>query len=179
MGDDGAGLEAVRGLREAYLLPAGADVFEGGTLGLGLLDRLDGCDQVLVADCAAWGGEPGEVVRLGQGEVEAVFSRCLSPHELGFNDLLAALELLGRRPQRLTVIGIEPQRVDLGLGLSEAVRRGLPEMVEALVRELRLWGVAPLRKGAPSAAAPADPGGSLRPVEGSAADHRAGRAPAR
>jgi hydrogenase maturation protease len=162
MGDDGAGLEAVRGLQQAYLLPSGADVFEGGTLGLGLLDRVDGYDQVLVADCAACGGEPGEVVRLGAGEVEAAFSRCLSPHELGLNDLLAALELLGRRPPRLTVIGIEPERIDLGLGLSEVVRRGLPEMVEALARELQLWGAAPVRKAGPSAA-----------------DHREGRVPAR
>lgn len=141
MGDDGAGIEALGLFRETYGVPPGAEIVDGGTLGLHLLDRFDGCSRVLVADAVTCGARPGDVVRLEGEDLDAVFSRCVSPHELGFNDVFAALTLLGRAPERLVVLGIEPARVALGIGLSEPARRALPRLVEAMAEELRSWGV--------------------------------------
>ena len=145
MGDDGVGMIAVRELARRYELPEGVDVLEGGTAGLTLLAHLEGYASILIADCAALGRTPGQAVRIDGSEVGATFSRCLSPHELGLHDLLGALDLLGERPEHVTVIGMEPESLAMSLELSEAVREGLGPMVEAMARELEGWGI-PLRE---------------------------------
>ena len=141
MGDDGVGMIAVRELARRYELPEGVDVLEGGTAGLTLLAHLEGYASILIADCAALGRTPGQAVRIDGSEVGATFSRCLSPHELGLNDLLGALELLGERPEQVTVIGMEPGSLEMSLELSDPVSQGLPAMVEAMAKELHGWGI--------------------------------------
>lgn len=140
MSDDAVGLEAIRRLEASYALPQGVDVLDGGTLGLDLLVHLEGYGALLIADCVATGGAAGDVYRIGRDEVEAVFGRCLSPHQVGLQDLLALLELQGRLPSRVTVVGVEPASLAPGVGLSEVVQASLGEVVRALAGELRGWG---------------------------------------
>ncbi|GAB4262299.1 MAG: HyaD/HybD family hydrogenase maturation endopeptidase [Deferrisomatales bacterium] len=142
MSDDAVGLEALEAFRAAYELPPGVEVLDGGTGGLDLLGHLEGCAHVLVVDCVSTGAEPGALLRVEAHDVPRVFSRSLSPHQMGLPDLLAALELTGRLPERLVVLGVEPARVDLGLELTEPVARRLPALVEAMAAELAAWGVA-------------------------------------
>jgi hydrogenase maturation protease len=141
MGDEAIGLEALRMFRERFGAPEGVELLDEGTLGLQLLAHLEGCQRLLVADCAELGGPAGEVARLGAEDVEPAFSRCLSPHEMGLNDLLGALVLLGERPRDFAVIGMEPERIEPGLELSEPAQAALPAMVEAMAEELRSWGI--------------------------------------
>lgn len=140
MGDDGIGLEALRVLEEEYLSPAGVDFVDGGTMGLYLLDRVAGYRRLLVADSVALARPPGTVVRLEGREVEAVFSSCLSPHQAGVNDLIAALSLLGKRPEQMVVVGMVPEVIEVGVGISDTAAGRLEEMVACLVGELRSWG---------------------------------------
>lgn len=141
MADDALGLEAVGALEAHYELPEGVDTLDGGTGGLPLLGRLGDYGRVLVVDCVALGHAPGTVVRVEGTDVPRVFSGRLSPHQLGLVDVLGALELQGRVPERLTVLGVEPERVELGLDLSPSVRESLPRLVEAVENELVAWGV--------------------------------------
>ncbi len=149
MGDDGAGRAALELLRSEYALPDTVDLVDGGVLGLGLLDALDGYPRVLVLDCVAAGEPPGTVVRLDGEAVPAAFTRPLSPHQTGLSDVLATLNLLGRAPEHLTVIGVEPATLELGLELSEAVQAALPRMARAAADVLAEWGlpVHPRRTG--------------------------------
>lgn len=140
LGDDGVGLEALRVLEEQYLPPEDIDFVDGGTMGLYLLDRVAGYPRVLIADSVALGKAPGTVVRLVDGEVEAVFSTCLSPHQVGVNDLLAALALMGQRPAQVVVVGMVPDVMEVGVGLSDVVAHHLDAMIALLVGELRSWG---------------------------------------
>lgn len=150
LGDDGVGIEALGELERGYLLPGDIDLLDGGTMGLLLLDRVEGYDRLLIADSVTWGGSPGEIVRLDGEAVPAAFSASLSPHQTGANDLLAALTLLGRLPEQLVVIGMAPGCLEPGIGLSEPVRRGLERMVDAMAATLREWGLAPRRRVLPS-----------------------------
>ena len=145
MGDDGVGLAALRELTRRYELPEGVDLLEGGTAGLTLLAHLEGYTRILIADCAALGRTPGQAVRIDRSQLGAAFSQCLSPHELGLNDLLGALELLGERPEQVTVIGMEPGSLEMNLELSDPVSKGLPAMVAVIAKELADWGI-PLRR---------------------------------
>ena len=149
MTDDAVGLEALAALERGYRLPAAVDLVDGGTLGLDLLVHIEGYPRVLVLDCVMLGREPGTVVRVERDEIPAVLGRCLSPHQVGLQDLLGVLQLLDRTPERLTVIGVEPERIDPGLDLSAPVRAALPRMLEAAAGVLREWGLPVGRRPGP------------------------------
>ncbi len=148
MTDDSVGLRALEVLEERYELPEEVDLLDGGTLGLDLLPRLEGYANILIADCVTTGREPGTLVRVEGDDVPTVFARCLSPHQMGLQDLIAVLQLQGRMPERLTVIGVEPESLEVGLELSGPVRSSLPRMVEAVVAVASEWGVELRRKAA-------------------------------
>ncbi len=141
MTDDAVGLEALGAFRAKYGVPDGVDLMDGGTLGLDLLVHLEGYPRVLILDSVCTGRAPGDVVRVDGDAIGAVFADCLSPHQVGLQDLVAVLQLQGRVPERLTVIGVEPERIDPGLNLSAPVRAALPRMLEAAAGVLREWGL--------------------------------------
>jgi len=111
MTDDAVGLEALPAFAARYAVPDGVDVIDGGTLGLDLLVHMEGYPRVLVVDCVTAGHAPGTLLRVEGEDVPRVFSQCLSPHQMGLKDLVAVLELQGRMPERLTVLGVEPESV--------------------------------------------------------------------
>ena len=145
MTDDAAGLVALEQLRGGYELPETVDLLDGGTLGLDLLGYMEGYGRILIADCLASGRPAGKVVRVEGEEIETVFERCLSPHQMGLKDLIAVLRLQGRMPGEMTVIGVEGRDIDLGLELSEPVAAAMGKVVGEMVAVLGEWGV-PVRR---------------------------------
>lgn len=141
--DDGVGIEAIRLFRETYDLPPGVDLLDGGTLGLDLLPRMEGYGGILIVDCVTAGHPPGTLLRVEGEDVAATFANCLSAHQMGLKDLISVLELQGRLPARLTVLGVEPEDLDVGEFLSEPVRRTLPRLVAAMAEVLAEWGHSP------------------------------------
>lgn len=148
MTDDAAGIEALDAFRAAYDVPGDVDLLDGGTLGLDLLVHMEGYGGILVADCVTAGREPGTVVRIEGEDVPAAFSRVVSPHQMGLKDLISVLELQGRLPKRLTVVGVEPESLEMGLELSAPVRRSLPKLVGAMAEVLGEWGIEARRRAA-------------------------------
>ncbi|MBE0618199.1 MAG: HyaD/HybD family hydrogenase maturation endopeptidase [Proteobacteria bacterium] len=149
MTDDAVGLEALRAFAERYAVPEGVDLLDGGTLGLDLLVHMEGYPRILVADCVTAGHAPGTLLRVEGEDVPRVFSQCLSPHQMGLKDLVAVMELQGRMPDRMIVLGVEPQSVELGLELSAPVDRTLPRLVEAMAGVLREWRLEPCPRTEP------------------------------
>ena len=157
-GDDGLGVAAVARLAERYEIGPGVRVADGGTLGLALLGLFDGMDEALLVDAILADAAPGALVALDGEEVAPAARSRLSVHQVGVADLLDALELLGRRPRRLSLVGLVPDRIELGMERSAAVERALPALVERLAREIRERGhaVAPRRSGGADAQGPVD-----------------------
>ena len=103
-------------------------------------------------DAVDYGLPPGTLKLLRDGEVPAWGRTKLSPHQTGFNDVLALAQLHGRAPEAITVIGVQPEELgDFGGSLRDSVRARLPEAVELAASELCAWGVPGLRRerGAP------------------------------
>jgi len=140
LSDEGMGIRALQLLLEHYHLPQSVECVDGGTLGLGLLAYLDEAVQLLVIDAVQTGREPGMLVRIEGEEMPASLSLSLSMHEIGFLELLAISRLRGSAPSRITVLGVEPESLADGIGLSRKVEARLGELVEAVVGELRAWG---------------------------------------
>lgn len=139
--DEGFGPRAVERAGERDDLPAGVEWIDGGTQGLYLLPLVQDARRLLVFDAVDFGRPPGALVVLRDGEIPAFFGqRPLSLHQTGFTDVLAAAELTGRRPDAITLVGVQYANIDTwGGGLSSAVAAALDPAIEAGLCELRSW----------------------------------------
>lgn len=140
MSDDGFGVRVVEVLQHDYRFPDGVRVVDGGTLGLDLLPLLEGVDKLLIVDALQMHAAPGEVFRLAGEEVPRAFANKLSVHQMGVQDLLAVAELQGHCPAELVVWGVQPDSIEMRLGLTETVAPALETVVSAVLEELKNWG---------------------------------------
>lgn len=134
MADDGIGVHAVRALRQQDL-PEGVVALEVGTAFLDALPEIEQARQILVLDALRAGKSPGTVYRIPYEDCR-VKPFLASLH--GF-DLSRVLALAGRQgePPRVTVIGVEPARIEWSLELSPEVAFSLGAVVDAAQREIR------------------------------------------
>ncbi len=139
-GDDGAGVAAVELLRELYDFPPGVSVLDGGTLGLSLLPWVEDARDAILVDAVRADAPPGSLLRLEGRDVSIAARERLSVHQVGVADLLGGAHLVGRLPERLVLLGIVPETVELRFGCSPSVEAGLPELVERIVAEAAAWG---------------------------------------
>jgi hydrogenase maturation protease len=139
--DEGLGVHAVARLTERFDLPETVTVVDGGTTGLDLLDLMADRGHVIIVDAIAHGGEPGAIVRLADGEIPAFLQMKISPHQLGLADLLAVLRLMDQQPRALTLLGLQPEDMELGLELSSHLAGRIDALVDAVVEELVTLGV--------------------------------------
>ena len=66
----------------------------------------------------------------------------MSLHQVGVNDIFASLELLGHKPEHVSVVGIKPvQLADYGGSLTDEVRARIPAALQLGIEEVRRWGV--------------------------------------
>ena len=139
--DEGFGVRAVEALHAAFSFPAGVWLQDGGTLGLNLYEPVACARRVLVFDAIDYGLAPGTLKVLRGDEVPAWGRTKLSPHQTGFNDVLALAQLNGRAPQTIVAIGVQPVELsDFGGSLREPVRARIPEAIALAAQELAAWG---------------------------------------
>ena len=155
-GDDGLGVAAVARLAERFEIAPEVRLADGGTLGLALLGLFDGIDEVLLVDAILADAAPGALVALDGDEVAPAARSRLSVHQVGVADLLDALDLLGARPRRLALVGLVPERIELGMERSPAVERALPGLVARVACEIEQRGhaIAPRGSGGAYAQSP-------------------------
>lgn len=140
MGDDGVGLAALARLRERFGADPGVDWIDGGTAGLALLPALESARRVLLLDAIDAGAAPGTLVERAGDALPRRLAVKLSPHQVDVGELLALAALRGAEPAELVAIGVQPERVALGVGLSASVAGALAGVVESASRRLRAWG---------------------------------------
>jgi hydrogenase maturation protease len=141
MADDGVGIAALERLRAGYLLPREVQLADGGTWGMRLLPMLQDHSRVLFLDAIDAGKPPGTLVRLdGDAIPRGIGVGKLSPHQVDLQDVLAAAALLGRAPSQMVALGIQPERVEMWVGLSPVVEVEVDTLVAAAVECLAAWG---------------------------------------
>jgi hydrogenase maturation protease len=144
--DEGFGVRCVEALGNAWTFPPEVEVLDGGTLGLAIIPLLQDATHVLLFDAVDHHGEPGSLVVARDDEIPRFMARDkMSLHQASMNDVIAALEMLGTRPQAFTVIGVKPVELgDYGGSLTPPVREQLPRALEIGLAELQAWGIEPL-----------------------------------
>lgn len=139
--DEGFGIRAVEALHARYAFPEAVGIVDGGTLGLYLFELIASARRVLLFDAIDFGLPPGTLRVFRDAEVPAWGAVKMSPHQTGFNDVLALAAMRGRGPERITLVGVQPRELeDLGGSLSDVVRARVSEAVEIGVCELAAWG---------------------------------------
>jgi len=138
--DDGIGPRVIDELN-ARKLPEGITTLDGGTGGLDILQIIEGWSDVVIVDAAdidAGQGQiaPGEFVRFTPKQVQLTESSdAFSLHHAGLAEVLSLARALERRLPSIVIFAVQPKDVGWGEGLSPEVERGLPALVEAVLRE--------------------------------------------
>lgn len=138
LSDDGVGVHAARLLQSDPRVPCGVTIWDGGTLGLGLMPYAADASRVLLLDSMDTGNAPGTLARLTGKELLAT-KPGWSAHQLGVADLLSALLLVERYPQEIVVLGVQPGSTDWGTTMSAPVEAALVPLVDAAITQLLLW----------------------------------------
>jgi hydrogenase maturation protease len=125
--------EALRGRK----LPAGVEVIDGGTQGLGLVNLLSCRQRVIIVDAVDMGLSPGEVQRFALNEARLVGDHSnLSAHGAGLREALLLAQALGSLPEEVVVYGVQPRSLDWDDGLTERVKAALSRIVDAILEEI-------------------------------------------
>lgn len=139
LGDEGAGVHAVNALRERHVFPEGVRFIDGGTMGLDLLPFIEGRDRLLIIDAVDFDAEPGTVKVIEGNDLRAFLDAKLSVHQIGLPDLLFAAALTGVTPPEFCLVGIQPDRLEIGVQMSEKVRANFETLIEAALERLGRW----------------------------------------
>jgi hydrogenase maturation protease len=134
MRDEGIGIHVVQALQEMDL-PADVRLIDGGT-SPDLIAYTRAGDKMIIVDAARAGGEPGTVYRFLPGDLAGAGGALASAHEMGVVENLALMSLTGNEPVETVIIGIEPAEIDWGTELSQGLRRRLPAIVRAVMKEI-------------------------------------------
>ena len=109
--DDGFDVHAIARLQQDPRVPHDVTLLDGGTQGLGLLHHLSGLRRLLVIDAIDAGQPCGTLLRF-EGKALHGLPGKASVHQLGFADLMVALQLLGDSPGEIVVLGVQPELTD-------------------------------------------------------------------
>jgi hydrogenase maturation protease len=136
-GDDGVGVRVAQMLTE-QVLPPGVEVIDGGTQGLGIVNLIEGRQRVIVVDAADVGQSPGQFVRFTLDEAHLLGDdQHLSIHAAGLRDALLLAQALKMLPDEVIILGVQPANFDWESTLSPQVEAILPDLIEAVLAELK------------------------------------------
>jgi len=141
LGDEGAGVHAIRYLAEPSRALPDVDYLDGGTLSFTLAGAIEDADHLIVIDAAELHAAPG-TVQVFEGAAMDEFlgrNRKASVHEVSLMDLLAIARLTDSLPARRALIGIQPQYLDWADAPTPAVAEAIPAAGDAALRLLRDW----------------------------------------
>lgn len=139
MADDGLGLAALDRLRQ-YAFDPCVELVDGGTWGMNLLPLIEDSERVLLLDAINVGAPPGTQVVLERDQLPRYLSTKVSPHQVDLRDVLALAEWRGNLPAQTVAVGLQPDRIEMSVGLTPAIERQLDRVVGAALSRLAEWG---------------------------------------
>ena len=152
VGDEGFGVHVVHYLQEHYLFPEQVEIQDVGTAGIYMAPFLEECDPIFVIDVVDIEGEPGSFHFYDLQDVKAGnFQMRMSPHQLGFLEILEVCKLRDRAPEHVEFYTVIPKKLDDSVELSAEVAARKVEVAEMILARLAQLGVVVMRKSMPGA----------------------------
>lgn len=143
--DEGFGVRCVEALQQRYEFADNVTLIDGGTQGLYLIQHVQQADYLLIFDAVDYNMAPGTLKFVADDEVPRFLGvKKLSLHQTGFQEVLMLARLTGHFPQKVLLMGCQPERMDdYGGSLRPCVRDALELALDAAVDVLADWGAAP------------------------------------
>lgn len=148
--DEGFGLAVLEALRAGWDVHPDVDLVDGGTWGMNLLPTIEDADPLILVDAIAAGRPAGTPITLERAELPRYLATKLSPHQIDLREVLALAELRGRLSERTVAIGLQPARVETGVGLTPVLAGKVDQVAAAVAERLALWGYPCRRAVAPA-----------------------------
>lgn len=137
--DDGVGIHVIEALRGC--VDADVAVRDGGTIGLALLADIEDCAALIAVDAMELGAAPGTVATFTGDDMDVQLGGTKrTAHEVALCDLLQAADLIGRKPERRALVGIQPQATSWGLVPTPPVAASVATACAEVSRILKEWG---------------------------------------
>lgn len=133
-GDDAAGIEVVRRLRDGLKSP-NVLLVEGGVAPENFSSQIRRFkpSHVVFIDATDFGAEPGEVII---AEPDAITGQSISTHTMPLSILAGYLR--EQTGAKIALLGIQPARAQMGAKMSGAVRKAVDEFTAVLLAGLRV-----------------------------------------
>ncbi|WP_439396841.1 HyaD/HybD family hydrogenase maturation endopeptidase [Bradyrhizobium sp. PMVTL-01] len=149
--DEGFGVRAVEEFHRRYAVDDNVTVLDGGTQGLYLVSFLERADCLIVFDAIDYGLLPGQLKLVRDDEVpKFTGAKKVSLHQTGFQEVLSAADLLGRRPRELALIGCQPLDLEnWGGPLTAPVRFQIALAIKLACELLEQWDSPAKPRSAP------------------------------
>lgn len=141
--DEGLGIQAIQLLESRLGNTPDLEVLDGGVLGLNLLMIVEECSHLLILDAVNAGKPAGTMIELDRDAIPLFSGIHLSEHQITFQEVLGLAQIREKLPSHLYVIGIQPQDLSIGLGISPVVAQALPQVVDRAATKLASWGLLP------------------------------------
>ena len=137
--DEGLGIQALRLLEPRTGDFPDFEFLDGGVLGLNLLMIVEDCSHLLLLDSVDAKKPTGTVIELAKEQIPLYAGIKMSQHQVTFQEVLGLANIRGHLPENLHLIGIQPDDLTVGLGLSPSVENVLPQVVEKAIAVLNRW----------------------------------------
>ena len=131
--DEGIGAHVIERMK-ALELPGHVELLDIGTSTMDLISYLEGVRKLVVIDAMKAGGVPGTVYRCRPEDLLPAEDGPISLHEIGLIETLDMVKKKGLEMETV-IFGVEPKVLDWGMELSDEVKRKIPAIIEAVLKE--------------------------------------------
>jgi hydrogenase maturation protease len=136
--DEGLGIHVIHQLLNEEISDQ-VDLTDGGTDALALLGIVEEAEYLLIIDAVTSNSAPGTISRREGQEIPLFLSVKMSPHQIGFQEVLTLARLRGRLPASMVLMGVQPQSLDWGTELTSTVSGSLPRLTEMVYEQIKSW----------------------------------------
>ncbi len=140
--DEGFGVHVVHYLQQNYDFPENVEIQDVGTAGIYMAPFLEECDPIFVIDVVDKEGEPGSFHFYNLEDVKAGnFQTRMSPHQLGFLEIMEVSKLRDAAPQTVEFYTVIPKELTESIELSDEVALRKIEVANMILGRLKDLGV--------------------------------------
>lgn len=132
--DEGIGVHTTHALQQIDI-PHNVRIVDGGT-SPDLPYYLENIDKLIIIDAVKTRGQPGTIYRFHPCDMNIESERIISLHELGLEQSLRMMSLMGNEPKETVIIGIEPKELNWGTELEAELQQKIPEIINAVLKEI-------------------------------------------
>ncbi|MFW5739763.1 MAG: hydrogenase maturation protease, partial [Myxococcota bacterium] len=141
LGDDAIGPHVIAWLEAHYEFGSDVELCDAGTPGLDMMARLSQTDALVAVDAVNANAPAGSILLWDREALMASGSGIrVSPHDPALAQALATLELAGSAPAGILLVGIVPEKLGPGIGMSASVRAAVSRASNCVVSAVRQWG---------------------------------------